>query len=272
MKMTSIIAILVVALACTAQVQAAEPRLYPLTQQQAVDESTLAPVILADRIVASQTHPDQQVRWVKVRYFSDEWKDGPWHGEMTVALPPKIKQDCQGLAALTLAGVGKRGMEPGFDAPRDLAECTALEFGIPVATMPQQGTHFGLTEIHALSDHLTKRFVETLSYEAGRISAHVRVSDKTAVQGVNLVWAPTINPEFLGSAHIGPRNAKKDNYSQARWQTVPMTRNNKTWTVTFALPSPKPKFVACFVHVHDEYKRRPGHITSLIRQLPIEQE
>jgi len=139
----------------------AESQFYTLTQQQAVDESTLDSVILADRTVDSRTHPNQQVRWVKVRFFSHEWKDGPWHADMAVAMPPEIQPNRRGLAAITLAGAGKKGMEPGFDANRDLAEQTAMEFGIPVATMPQQGTHFGLTEIHELSDYLTKRFVET---------------------------------------------------------------------------------------------------------------
>jgi len=76
-------------------------------------------------------------------------------------MPPEIQPDRRGLAAITLAGVGKKGMEPGFNAERDLAETTAMEFGMPVATMPQQRTHCGLTEIHELSDYLTKRFVET---------------------------------------------------------------------------------------------------------------
>jgi len=449
--MKPMIAILVAICALGVPAECAEPRLYPLTQQQALDESTLAPVILADRTVASQTHPDQQVRWVKVRYFSHDWKDGPWHAEMTVAMPPKIGNERLGLAAITLAGVGKRGMEPGFDVPRDLAEFTAMEFGIPVATMPQQGTHFGLTEIHALSDHLTKRFVETgdpswlagycgaavraravtmigkltghpihsvvhmggsisagqgwiwaafdervkglvasgsigpftkiypdrpprqrlrilneasdeikgmfarhrdpinyarriscpvliatgsndwasppavladfvdafagptcvatvpnglhspgtqrqaetfrmwvdhvlfkrplsrlsvetLSYEEGRITCRTRVTGQPAVREVNLVCTPTNNPEFLGTAHTGPRNEEKDNYSQASWKVIPMTRKADVWAVTFDVPNPKCEYVACFVDVRDEFEGRPGHATSLIRRLPTERE
>ena len=51
-----------------------------------------------------------------------------------------------------------------------------------------------------------------------------------------------------------------------------MTRDGQTWTVTLNVSDPKPKYVACFVHVHDAVQARPGHITSLIRQLPAEQE
>ena len=140
---------------------ASEHSNYPITQSQALDESSLDPVILEDRTVASTTHPNNQVRRVTIRFFSHDWKDGPWHGTMTVALPPKIRNNRQGLAAISVAEVGRKGMEPGYDAKRDLAEWTAMEFGIPVATMPQQGTYFGITEIHELSDYLTKRFVET---------------------------------------------------------------------------------------------------------------
>ncbi|MHC4518320.1 MAG: alpha/beta hydrolase family protein, partial [Planctomycetota bacterium] len=425
--------------------ESGQPRLYPLTPQQALDETTLDPVILADRTAPSVTHPDRQVRWVTVRFFSHEWKDGPWHATMTVAMPPKIKRPCLGLAAITLAGVGKKGMEPDFDAVRDLAETTAMEFGIPVATMPQQGTHFGLTEIHELSDHLTRRFVETgdpswlaaypgaavraravtmigklagqpihsvvhmggsitagqgwvwaafddrvkglvasgsigpftkiypdrpprqrlrflheasaeikdlfakhrdpinyapriachvliatgsndpasppavmpefaaafkgpaslatvpnglhspgtqrqaetfrmwidhtlfgrplsglsieeLSCHAGKITCRATVTGRPTVKAVNLLFTRTDNPEFLATAHTVPR--RKDNYTQARWQTTPMHRDGKTWTVTLAVPNPKPKYIACFVDVRDELKGRPGHITSLIRQLP----
>ena len=427
------------------RIESAEPPLYPLTQQQAVDESTLDPVILSDRTVASRTHPDQHVRWVQVRFFSHDWKDGPWHATMTVALPTTIQRERLGLTAITVAGVAKRGAEPDFDVERDLVETTVMEFGIPVATMPQQGTHFGLTEIHELSDHLTKKFVETgdpswlaaycgaavraravtmigrltghpihsvvhmggsitagqgwvwaafddrakglvasgsigpftktyanrplrerlrflseapedikqlflkhrdpinyarridcavliatgsndfacppavmsefvaalrgpaylatvpnglhspgtqrqaetfrmwidhvlfdrplshlsveqLSYEAGRITCRARVTGKPAVRKVHLVYAGTNNPDFLASSFSGARN--KDNYTRAKWQTIPMDRDRETWSVTFDVPNPRPRYAACFVDVRDEFKGRPGHVTSLIRQLP----
>lgn len=447
--MKSMMFFLVAALAFGEQSESAEPRLYPLTAEQAVNETTLDPVILADRTVASRTHPGHEVRWVKVRFFSHVWKDGPWHAEMTVALPPRIESDRRGLAAITLAGVGKKGMEPGFDAERDLAETTAMEFGIPVATMPRQETHFGLTEIHELSDHLTKQFVdsgdpswlaaypgaavraravtmigklagspihsvvhmggsitagqgwvwatfddrvkglvasgsigpftkiypnhpprqrlrflheapeeikelfahhrdpisyarqitcpvlvatgsndiacppavmpeflaafkgpaylatvpngshspgtqrqaetfrmwidhalfdrplsqlsvEELSYETGRVTCHVRVTGKPAVRDVNLVCTRTDNPAFLASSLSGTRS--KDNYTQTIWQVIPMTRNGETWTVAFDIPNPKSKYAACFVDVRDEFEGRPGHVTSLIRQLATETE
>jgi hypothetical protein len=51
-----------------------------------------------------------------------------------------------------------------------------------------------------------------------------------------------------------------------------MNRDGETWTVTFDVPNPKPKYVASFVGVRDEFGRRPGHATSLIRQLPTERE
>jgi hypothetical protein len=446
-RVKSMIVLILIAVAVGGQVESAETDLYPLTKQQAVDESTLDPVILADTTVDSLTHPDRKVRWVTVRFFSHYWKDGPWHATMIVAMPPKIKRERLGLTAITLAGVGKKGMEPGFDAKRDLAEMTAMEFGIPVATMPQQGTHFGLNEIHELSDHLTKKFVETgdpswlaaycgaavraravtmlgkltghpihsvvhmggsisagqgwvwaafddrvkglvasgsigpfnkiyanrpprkrlrflseapeeikqlflkhrdpityarriecpvliatgsndqaspplvisefvsafqgpthlatvpnglhspgtqrqartfrmwidhtlfdrplsqlsvekLSYEAGRIKCSARINGKPVVQEVKLFYSRTNNPEFLASSYLNPRN--KDNYARARWQMIPMSRNGESWIVTFDVPNPRCKYLACFVDIRDEFEGRPGHLTSFIRLLPGE--
>ncbi|MHC4143805.1 MAG: hypothetical protein ACYSUD_03400, partial [Planctomycetota bacterium] len=181
--MKTAIALFLIAAAVDGRTESASRQLCLLTQQQAFDESTLDPVILSDRTVASRTHPDRQVRWVTVRFFSHDWKDGPWYATMTVAMPVKIRRECLGLAAITLSGVGKKGMEPDFNTLRDLAETTAMEFGIPVATMPQQGTHFGLTEIHELSDHLTKKFVETgdPSWLAGYPGAAVRARAVTMI-------------------------------------------------------------------------------------------
>jgi hypothetical protein len=445
MKLT--ISLILITIAISGKVESREPRLYPITQKQAVDETTLNPVILEDRTVVSQTHPDRQVRWVTVRFFSHDWKDGPWHATITVAIPPIIRRERLGLAAITLAGVGKKGMELDFDTKRDLAEAAAMEFGIPVATIPKQGTHYGLTEIHELSDYLTKKFVETgdpswlaaycgaavraravtmigkltgcpihsvvhmggsisagqgwvweafddrvkglvasgsigpfdkiyanrpprqrlrflseapdeirqmflkhrdpinsarrincpvliatgsndqasppsvmaeflgafqgprylatvpnglhspgtqrqartfrmwidhtlfnrplrqlsvkeLSYTAGRITCCTLVTGKPTVQEVNLHYTGTNNPDFLDSFYLKPRN--KDNYTRAKWQMIPMIRNGQSRTVRFDVPSPRCKYVACFVDVRDEFEGRPGHLTSFIRLLPGE--
>ena len=58
--MQSMTVILPVVFALGGQVESVRPRLYPLTRQRAVDESTLDPRILSDRTVASRTHPDRQ--------------------------------------------------------------------------------------------------------------------------------------------------------------------------------------------------------------------
>ena len=50
-----------VVFAFAGQVESVRLQLYPLTRQQAVGESTLDPMILADWTVASRTYPD---RWL----------------------------------------------------------------------------------------------------------------------------------------------------------------------------------------------------------------
>jgi hypothetical protein len=443
--MKTTIFLILIAMAFEGPLAWAKESLYPLTLKQALDESTLDPVILEDRTVTSITHPGQRVRWVTVRFFSHDWKDGPWHGTMTVALPPKISKERQGLAAIALSGVGKKGMEPGYDAKRDLAEWTAMEFGIPVATMPLQGTHYGITEIHELSDYLTKKFVETgdpswlsaycgaavraravtmigkltghlihsvvhmggsisagqgwvwasldervkglvasgsvgpftkvypdrpprsrlkflheapdeikdlfakhrdpisyaskidcpvlyatgsndrasppalisgfldtfkgptylatkpngqhspgtqmqaetfrmwvehvlfdrplsrlsieeLSYENGALVCGTRVEGMADIKEVNLVYALTENPDFLNTSLA--RNSSKDNYTQAKWKVVPMIRKGKSWRVRVDVANPKSKYAACIVHLRDAYQDRPGHLTTITRQVP----
>lgn len=113
-------------------------RCYPLTVRQAADWSTLEEQILADEVVGSQTHPGRKARWIKVRYFSHEWIDGPWHATTRIVMPASHKEIRPGLAVICPAGVATRGREPGFTVEQDFMERTAMEFGVPVASMPNQ--------------------------------------------------------------------------------------------------------------------------------------
>jgi hypothetical protein len=137
------------------------PPQFPITAAQARDVSTLGETVLLDRVLPSKVDAARKIRFVRVKFFSHKWKDGPWWGTMYVALPVKIEPARRGFAVIVPAGTSKKGSEKGFNVRRDFLERTVLELGIPVATMPQQGTHFGETEIHAMSDALTKKFVET---------------------------------------------------------------------------------------------------------------
>ncbi|MHC4643774.1 MAG: alpha/beta hydrolase family protein [Planctomycetota bacterium] len=149
-----------------------------------------------------------------------------------------------------------------------------------VATVPnglhspgtrRQAETFRMWVDHTLFDRpLSQLSVEELSYDAGRITCRVRVTGKPSVQKVNLVCAQTNNPKFLTTSLTVART--EDNYTQAHWEVIPMTRSGKTWSLTFNVPNPKPKYTACFVDVRDEFEGRPGHITSLIRQLPTERK
>ena len=426
--------------------EAADAGLYPLTRQQALDPATLDPQILSDRTVDSRTHPGQSIRWVKVQFFSHDWKDGPWRATMTVAMPPSIRADRLGMAAITVAGVARKGTDSDFDVKRDLVEATALQFGIPVATMPQQGTHFGISEIHELSDHLTRKFVnsgdpswlsafcgaavraravtmlgqlagkpmhsvvhmggsitagqawvwavfdsrvkglvasgsigpftkvyskrplrdrlrflteapdeirqlfiqhrdpinyarrldcrvliatgsndfacppavmpeflaafreptclatvpngrhspgthrqadtfrmwidhtlferplsrvtiEHMSFRDGRLECRARIQGKPAVRRVRLWWAASNNPDFLAGPNA--TTDSRDNYTRAKWKPLAMANDGATWTTSVEIPEPRPRYTACFVDVLDEFAGRPGHVTSLVRQLPV---
>ena len=58
---------------------------YPLTAVQAQDASTLNKTILSDKVLASQADSTRKIRWVCARFFSHEWKDGPWHSRLGYA-------------------------------------------------------------------------------------------------------------------------------------------------------------------------------------------
>ena len=133
--------------------------LFPLTQEQARDESTLNERIVSDTTVESSTHPGRKIRWVEVQFFSHEWKDGPWKSGIIIAMPAEITPERQGLAAMCM--VSSMAMHEDLNMKRDYFEYTAMEFGIPVATIPYMGEHYGISEIHAMTDRLIEKFIET---------------------------------------------------------------------------------------------------------------
>ncbi len=137
------------------------PALWPLTVQEIRDESTLDEQIVEDSQIEHPDHPGQKVRKLVVRFFSHEFKDGPWHGRVTVYIPPGIPDENRGFVIMCPASSLRRTLVPGVDIERDLALGTALLFRIPVATIPQAGEHFGLSRIHQISDKLTEKFLDT---------------------------------------------------------------------------------------------------------------
>lgn len=134
-------------------------RPFPATLEEALDATTLQLEILADQKVDRTSHPEGRLRVVTVRYFSHNWMDGPWHGTIEVALPDPMPADWGGQAVMV--PTGSINTEDGVDLRRDNLEFLALEYGIPTATIPFAGEHLGLSQPHALADHLFSKYVET---------------------------------------------------------------------------------------------------------------
>ena len=172
--------------------------LLPVSLSAAADQSTLREVVLNERDYEHPDFPGVKARIVRVRYFSHEWKDGPWFGELRVCLPPTIKPEHRGMMAMCPAA--SSNTRPGLDFLRDYLVGTALHFGIPVATIPQGGEHFGKREIHQLSDHLTGRFLDTADpswlavypFAALHMRAHTLVG--------KIAGAPTMRVVQMGSS------------------------------------------------------------------------
>jgi len=129
--------------------------LYPLTLHQARDESTLQERILDDRVIQSRTHPSRKVRIVRARYYSHEWKDGPWYGTVSLVIPQDLPPDHRGLVVFTPGG--SINVADDLDFKKEFWERTAMDAGVVVASIPNMGKHFGLTEIHQLSDYMAEQ-------------------------------------------------------------------------------------------------------------------
>ena len=120
---------------------------------------------------------------------------------------------------------------------------------------------------HILFDRpLSQLSINKLSYNNGALSCEVQVKGNQEVKEVNLVYALTENPEFLNTSLT--RHSNKDNYTQAKWEVVPMIRKGGSWVVNTMVINPGATYAACFVHVSDSFAGRPGHVTSITCQLP----
>jgi Family of unknown function (DUF6298) len=134
--------------------------IFPLTQEELEDESTLNEMILSDLLIAGTKDAPQNLREVRVRFFSHNWKDGPWHGTVQVVIPEVIAPDRRGLVAMC-PPCGDEKTREGLGMRRAFVEETARLLGIPVVFIPNMGEHFGAGKIHPVSDQLLLKFIET---------------------------------------------------------------------------------------------------------------
>lgn len=134
---------------------------FPLTPEQMLDESTLDLKVLSDQPFTS-TLPSgigRQFRKVRVRYFSHQWKDGPWEGAIELLIPADIPANRRGV--VFFAPSGSNNPAEGVDVRRDLWERTAVEMRIITATIPDAGSHLGKDSIHAVNDAFLNRAIES---------------------------------------------------------------------------------------------------------------
>ena len=122
----------------------------PMSIEQILDASTLDEKVVHKEVLTHPDFPGEEVEKLTTRYFSHQWKDGPWHGTVNIYLPKDIPEVNRGLVALCPRGSLARTIMPDIDIERDYPVGTALHFKIPVCTMPQAGEHFNLKEIHQL--------------------------------------------------------------------------------------------------------------------------
>ncbi len=134
---------------------------FPLTPEQMLDVSTLDLEVLSDQSFTSSlpSGASSRLRKVRVRYFSHQWKDGPWEGKVDLLIPADIPSKRRGVVFFSPGG--SINVEEGVNLKRDLWERTAVELGIITASIPDAGKHLGEDEIHALADALFLRALKT---------------------------------------------------------------------------------------------------------------
>ncbi len=132
---------------------------FPLTPAEMLDQTTLQEKVLVDRMIDSTVHPGTKMRHLRVSFFSHQWKDGPWRATVELLIPEKLDATREGV--VVFAPLGSIHVAKGVDLKRDIFDRTVSELGIPIASIPKMGKHYGHEEIHDMSDHLTLKHLKT---------------------------------------------------------------------------------------------------------------
>ncbi len=104
-----------------------------------------------------------------------------------------------------------------------------------------------------------------LTYTDGRLHASAVLLGTPELKEVQLAYTGYSDPKYLRSVHFA--DAPQDNYTKAEWTIVTMQHDGSKWSVAIDLPGPPPEFVAGFVDVKDEYRGKPGYVSSFVREV-----
>ncbi len=185
----------------------------PMPLEQILDLSTLDEEVTQEKTFEHPDFPGREVKRLTVSYYSHDGKDGPWRGTVRVYLPTELPEANKGFVAICPRGSLPSSLMPDVDMERDYAVGTALLLDIPVCTMPQTGEHFGLKEIHQLSDYMTSRFLDTNDPSWLALYSFATLYMRSATLVGKLVGKPTEKIMHMGSsitAHQGFKVAQCD--------------------------------------------------------------
>ncbi|MBZ5789683.1 PhoPQ-activated pathogenicity-related family protein [Burkholderia contaminans] len=137
-------------------------------QAELLDESTLAPAIVADLVRASRHRDGRRVRVIELTFTSQQWQGLVWRHPARIYVPDGYDGD----GAAGIIGTERQCFEraewarrtiPGttLDTEGEYAEGTALDLGIPVMIFSNPADcPFGLEESD-FTGHALKRMLET---------------------------------------------------------------------------------------------------------------
>jgi hypothetical protein len=125
--------------------------LLPFSREEMLDQSTLQEET-NEYTEPSACFRGRTNRVVHAQYFSHSWHDGDWKGELKIVIPETIERP--GVLALADSAPDLAHTEAGMDPEQEYLDCTANQFGIVAASLPNSDEHFGVREIHDVFDHM----------------------------------------------------------------------------------------------------------------------
>lgn len=107
-----------------------------------------------------------------------------------------------------------------------------------------------------------------VAYAGGKLQASAVLQGSPKLQEVQLAYTSYSDAKYLRYLRsVDFADAPQYNHTKAKWTTVPMQPDGSKWSVAIDIPGPQPEFVAAFIDVKDEYRGKPGYVSSFVCEI-----
>jgi len=205
-------------------------QLLPMSIEQILDASTLDEKIVREKMMTHPDFPGEQVKRLTVRYFSHEWKDGPWYGAVNIYVPENIPEaNPHGCGSMTHVNTFRMWIDHCF-FDRPLSQVTEVE---------TEWTDLGL-------------------------KVDVEIQGKPEVRKVAVYYHQTSDASFfdIGRANEFPNT---DHFTKASFEALVMNVDGDGYSAVIPYDEQGGEYVALFVHVEDFAGKTTGYVSSMMR-------